>query len=215
MAGTMTSAGQGYGHGGVPVSGPAPGYAGLRVGDQDRERVVEHVQAAYAEGRLDRVEFDDRLERAMTARVHGDLIPIMNELYGTQPVRPAFQPPATSQAAYGHHGHLGRRDGDTGADRLGAAAAHMLSLAGLPILGPLVMMLTAGKTSPYIRAHSVEALNFQLTLIAATIVLAITVVGVVLTPLLWIGGVVLSVIGGVAAMGDGDFRYPLTLRLVK
>lgn len=212
MAGTTASAGQW--HGGVPVGGPGSGYAELRVGNQDRERVVEHVQAAYAEGRLDKVEFDDRLERAMTARVHGDLMPIMNELYGTQPVRPVFQP-VTPQAAYGHRGHLGRRGGDTGAERLGAAAAHMLPLAGLPILGPLVLMLTAGKTSPYIRAHAVEALNFQLTLIAATIVLAITVVGVVLTPLLWIGGVVLSVIGGVAAMGDGDFRYPLTLRLVK
>ncbi|MGW0595120.1 DUF4870 domain-containing protein [Streptosporangium sp. NPDC002607] len=197
------------------MSGPGPGHAELRVSNQDRERVVEHVQAAYAEGRLDKAEFDDRLERAMTARVHGDLMPIMNELYGTQPVRPAFQPPVTPQAAYGHHGHLGRRGGDTGAERLGAAAAHMLPLVGLPVLGPVVMMLTAGKTSSYIRAHAVEALNFQLTLIAATIVLAITVVGVVLTPLLWIGGVVLSVIGGVAAMGDGDFRYPLTLRLVK
>jgi uncharacterized Tic20 family protein len=178
--------------------------------------VVEHVQAAYAEGRLDKFEFDDRLERAMTARVHGDLVPIMNELYGTHPARPASYPPVMGQApaAYGHHGRSLRR-GDTGAERLGAMASHLLPLVGLPVIGPAAMMLTAGRTSPYIRAHSVEALNFQLTMLAATIVLAITFIGFVLTPLLWIGGVVLSVVGAVAAAGDGDFRYPLTLRLVK
>lgn len=173
--------------------------------------MVEHVQAAYAEGRLDKIEFDDRLERAMTARVHGDLVPIMNELYGTHPARLASYPPVMGQ---GHHVRpVGR--GDTGAERLGAVASHLLPLVGLPVIGPAVMMLTAGRTSAYIRAHSVEALNFQLTMLAATIVLAITFIGFVLTPLLWIGGVVLSVVGAVAAAGDGDFRYPLTLRLVK
>ncbi|MGS2642087.1 DUF1707 and DUF4870 domain-containing protein [Streptosporangium sp. LJ11] len=214
MAGTATPAGPG--HGGVPATGPQPGHAGLRVSNQDRERVVEHVQTAYAEGRLDKLEFDDRLERAMTARVHGDLVPIMNELYGTHPARPVSYPPVTSRvpAAYGHHGRLGGR-GETGGERLGAMASHLLPLVGLPVIGPAVMMLTAGKTSPYVRAHSVEALNFQLTMLAATIVLAITFIGFVLTPLLWIGGVVLSVVGAVAAAGDGDFRYPLTLRLVK
>ncbi|WP_436763870.1 DUF1707 and DUF4870 domain-containing protein [Streptosporangium sp. V21-05] len=209
MAGTATPAGPGYG--GVPATGPRPGHAGLRVSNQDRERVVEHVQAAYAEGRLDEAEFDDRLERAMTARVHGDLTPIMNELYGTHPARLASYPPVMGQ---GHHVRPAGR-GDTGAERLGAMASHLLPLVGLPVIGPVVMMLTAGRTSSYVRAHSVEALNFQLTMLAATIVLAITFIGFVLTPLLWIGGVVLSVVGAVAAAGDGDFRYPLTLRLVK
>ncbi|WP_329084334.1 MULTISPECIES: DUF1707 and DUF4870 domain-containing protein [unclassified Streptosporangium] len=198
----------------MPAAGPQPGHAGLRVSDQDRERVVEHVQTAYAEGRFDKTEFDDRLERAMTARVHGDLVPIMNELYGTHPARLAPYPPVAGRVAYGHHASADRR-GETGAERLGAVASHLLPLVGFPVIGPAVMMLTAGRTSPYVRAHSVEALNFQLTMLAATIVLAITVIGFVLTPLLWIGGVVLSVVGAVAAAGDGDFRYPLTLRLVK
>ena len=52
-------------------------------------------------------------------------------------------------------------------------------------------------------------------MLAATILLTITFVGVVLTPLLWIGGLVLSVVGGLAALGEGNFRYPFTLRLVK
>lgn len=118
----------------------------------------------------------------------------------------------TGWAAPGRH-HQVRAD--TGGERLGAAAAHLLPLTGLLAIGPLIMMLTGGRTSPYIRKHAVEALNFQLTLLGATVLLSITFVGVVLLPVLWIGGVVLSVVGGLAALGEGDFRYPLTLRPVK
>ncbi|MGC5011694.1 DUF4870 domain-containing protein [Streptosporangium sp. DT93] len=196
------------------MAGLRPDHPTLRVGHQDREQVVEHVKAAYAEGRLDEIEFEDRLERAMTARVHGDLIPIMNELYGGHLARPVSYPPVGDGSPFARQGKPGGR-GETGGERLGAAAAHLLPLAGLPVLGPLVMMLTAGRTSSYVRAHAVEALNFQLTLLAATVLLAITIVGAVLTPLLWIGGVVLSVVGGVAGANDGDFRYPFTVRLVK
>ncbi|MEU4832617.1 DUF1707 and DUF4870 domain-containing protein [Streptosporangium sp. NPDC023615] len=196
------------------MAGLRPDHPTLRVGNQDREQVVEHVKAAYAEGRLDRLEFEDRLERAMTARVHGDLIPIMDELHGGYPARPVSSRFPGDRSASAYPGRLGGR-GDTGGDRLGAAAAHLLPLAGLPVVGPLVMMLTAGRNSPYIRAHSVEALNFQLTLLAATILLTITIVGAVLVPLVWIGGVVLSVVGGVAGASGGDFRYPLTVRMVQ
>ena len=48
---------------GVPTP-PGPDQvppAQLRVTHQDREHVVEHVKAAYAEGRFDKLEFDDRL----------------------------------------------------------------------------------------------------------------------------------------------------------
>ncbi|GGS67669.1 hypothetical protein GCM10010156_28310 [Planobispora rosea] len=188
------------------------------MSNQDREQVVEHVKAAYAEGRLDKLEFDDRLERAMTARVHGDLMPIMHELYGTR--GPAPYPPTRSAVipapGYGNGPGCGGARAGSGGDRVGAAAAHLLPLlTGLVVLGPLIMLLAAGRTSPYIRRHAVEALNFQLTLIGASVLLGITVVGAVLIPVLWVAGVVLSVVGGVAALGEGNFRYPFTLRLVK
>ncbi|GIH90406.1 DUF1707 and DUF4870 domain-containing protein [Planobispora siamensis] len=212
MAGTATPSVNPW-HGGVPAAGPRHPYAHLRVSNQDREHVVEHVKAAYAQGRLDEVEFDDRLERAMTAKVHGDLMPIMHELYGSRPAMPAPYPfgQTGGVAAPGHQ----CARADSSGDRVGAAAAHLLPLTGLVVLGPLIMLLAAGNTSPYIRRHAVEALNFQLTLIGASVLLAITVVGVVLLPVMWIAGVVLSIVGGVASLGGGDFRYPLTLRLVK
>ncbi|WP_336213704.1 DUF1707 and DUF4870 domain-containing protein [Nonomuraea sp. LPB2021202275-12-8] len=179
--------------------------AHLRVTNQDREHVVEHVQAAYAEGRLDKLEFDERLERAMTARTHGDLMPIMSELYGTQSV-PRLAPPAP----------MARPEAQPESnERLGASAAHLLALLGFPILGPLILLLTGGKTSPYIRRHAMEALNFHLTVTGATFLLPFTVIGIVLLPVIWVGAIVLSIVGGVAALTESSFRYPLTIRLVK
>ncbi|MEV0595382.1 DUF1707 and DUF4870 domain-containing protein [Nonomuraea cavernae] len=193
---------------GVPTS-PGPGQvppAHLRVTDQDREHVVEHVKAAYAEGRFDKLEFDDRLDRAMTARTHGDLMPIMTELYGTHPVplRRPMPAPIRPQTV------------PNGNELLAASAAHLLMLVGFPIAGPLILMLTGGKTSPFIRRHAVEALNFQLTLLGATILLSLTIIGLVVVPVIWMGGFVLSVIGGVSALSEKRwFDYPLTIRLVK
>ena len=210
MAGTATPAAHPWQRS-ASSFGPRPEHAGLRVSNQDREQVVEHVKAAYAEGRLDRIDFDDRLERAMTAHVHADLMTIMDELYGSRPPVPAPYPFTAGLTMPGGQGVRA----STGGDRLGAAAAHLLPLTGLLVIGPLIMMLAAGKTSPYIRRHAVEALNFQLTLLGATVVLAITLVGFVLMPVLWIGAAVLSVVGGLAALGEGDFRYPFTLRLIK
>jgi uncharacterized Tic20 family protein len=177
------------------------------VTNQERDQVVEHVTAAYAEGRLDKEELDERLDRAMTARTHADLAPIMHDLY---PARPVPRVPHPMPAMGPHYaGPL------TGGDRLGAAAAHLLPLAGLSVIGPLIMLLTGGRTSPHIRRHAIESLNFHLTLLGATIVLPFTIIGIVLIPFMWIAAFVLGIVGAAAAVGDGQFRYPLTLRLVK
>jgi uncharacterized Tic20 family protein len=180
--------------------------AQLRVTNQDREHVVEHVKVAYAEGRFDKFEFDDRLDRAMTARTHGDLMPIMTELYGTRAVpqlSSPLPPPVRPERAPESN------------ERLGAAAAHMLMVIGIPIIGPLILLLTGGKTSPYIRRQALEALNFQITVVGATVLLPFTIVGVILLPFIWVAAVVLAIVGGVSALTEGAFRYPMTIRLVK
>ncbi|MGA4995776.1 DUF4870 domain-containing protein [Nonomuraea bangladeshensis] len=195
---------------GVPTT-PGPGQvppAHLRVTNQDREHVVEHVKAAYAEGRFDKLEFDDRLERAMTARTHGDLMPIMTELYGTQAVPRLAPRPAPAYSTR----PAGAVESN---ERLGAAAGHLLLALGFPIVGPLILLLAAGKTSPYIRRHAVESLNFGLTVVGASILLPFTIIGVVLLPVIWVGAFVLSIVAGVNALTEGNYRYPLTVRLVK
>ncbi|SEG44176.1 Uncharacterized conserved protein, Tic20 family [Nonomuraea solani] len=191
---------------GVPKT-PGPGQvppAQLRVTNQDRDHVVEHVKSAYAEGRFDKLEFDDRLERAMTARTHGDLMPIMTELYGTQAV-PRLAPPPPARSGRAPESN----------ERLGAAVGHGLMALGIPIIGPLLLMLIGGKTSPYIRRQAVEALNFQLTVVGASILLPFTVIGILLVPVIWVVAFVLAIVGGISALTEGDFRYPLTVRLVK
>lgn len=189
------------------ASPPRPEQAHLRVTNQDREHVVEHVKAAYAEGRFDKFEFDERLERAMTARTHGDLSPIMTELYGSRPV-PAHRPMPVATSP--RPGAMPESN-----ERLGAALAHGLPLIGFPIVGPLLLMLTGGKTSPYIRQQAVEALNFHITVLGATLLLPLTIIGVVLLPVVWVAAFILAIVGGVNALSGNDYRYPMTIRLVK
>ncbi|MEU5862904.1 MULTISPECIES: DUF1707 and DUF4870 domain-containing protein [unclassified Nonomuraea] len=193
---------------GVPKT-PGPGQvppAHLRVTDLDREHVVEHVKAAYAEGRFDKLEFDDRLGRAMTARTHGDLMPIMNELYGRTAV-PGFAPPMPQPVRPVRASESN--------ERLQAAFGHLLIAVGIPVVGPLILLLTAAKTSPYLRRQALEALNFQLTVVGATFILPFTVIGIVLLPVIWVAAVVLGIVGGISALSESAFRYPLTVRLVK
>ncbi|MDF5755325.1 DUF1707 and DUF4870 domain-containing protein [Spongiactinospora sp. TRM90649] len=208
MAGPATSSSTPY------WQGPPPQHAHLRVGNEDREQVVEHIKAAYADGRFEKAEFDERVDRAMTAQVHADLMPIMNELYGT-PSAPAVPPPYPYPHPQPPSYPRQPAPPSVSSERSGAAAAHILGILGLSFVGPLIMLLTMGKTSPYVRMHAVEALNFHLTLLGATVLLSITVVGLVAVPFVWIGAFVAGIVGGVAALGHGSFQYPLTLRLVK
>ncbi|GII64977.1 hypothetical protein Skr01_50620 [Sphaerisporangium krabiense] len=182
--------------------------------NDDRDGVVELVTSAYAEGRLSKDEFDERLHRAMTARVHGDLAPIVADLNAVPSVPPPPMPPAWPGQPRSWPGH-GYAAPPTGNERLGAAAAHLLPLCGLFFVGPLIMLLTGGRRSAYIRRHAIEALNFHLTVLGATLLLPFTVIGIVLIPFIWILAFVLSIVGGAAALGDGRFTYPLTVRLIK
>lgn len=45
----------------------------LRVSDNDRDRAVQRLQQAFADGRLDSGEMEARLERALTATSRGEL----------------------------------------------------------------------------------------------------------------------------------------------
>jgi len=53
---------------------------GTRASDRERDAVVQRVQDAFAEGRLDDVEFDERTRAALTARTHGELDALLADL---------------------------------------------------------------------------------------------------------------------------------------
>lgn len=52
----------------------------LRASDADRERVSDVLRDALVEGRLQLAEFESRLEKAHTARTHGELERIVHDL---------------------------------------------------------------------------------------------------------------------------------------
>ncbi|WP_320780346.1 DUF1707 domain-containing protein [Streptomyces sp. CRN 30] len=69
----------------LPEVRPADGALssdGLRASDADRDRVVEQLRDALAEGRLDMEEFEERLEATYRARTYGELTPITRDLPG-------------------------------------------------------------------------------------------------------------------------------------
>jgi hypothetical protein len=57
-----------------------PSSPDLRASDADRDRVIEVLRAAVADGRLDSAEFDERLDAALAARTIGALAPLAADL---------------------------------------------------------------------------------------------------------------------------------------
>jgi uncharacterized Tic20 family protein len=170
---------------------------GLRVSDNERERVIDRLKDAYAEGRLEYDEFKSRLQLTLFARTRSDLAPITADLHP----RPRRVVPTAV-------GGLDPKRPVKGEDRLLGAMAHGTAMVPI-VVGPLMLMLTAGRKSPYVRQHAVEALNFQLTLLLVTIVT------------FGIGGIVYMVawlvwlLGSLVALTGERFLYPFILRLVR
>ncbi|MEU5884800.1 DUF1707 and DUF4870 domain-containing protein [Spirillospora sp. NPDC047279] len=169
---------------------------GLRVSNAEREPVIERLQEAYAEGRLEHSEFDMRMHLAMTAKTRGELDGVLYDL-GPGPATPVL--PGDSP----WHGPE-----PSGEDRMLAAVAHAI---GYPtsFVGPLVLMLVSGKRSEYVRRHAREALNFQLTVLLITIVTF--GVGAMLFAVTWL----VAGVAAIVALTGSSFRYPWILRLVK
>lgn len=56
-----------------PEPGARAAAAALRASRADRERVIDLLKAAFAQGRLDRDEFDGRIGQALASRTYGEL----------------------------------------------------------------------------------------------------------------------------------------------
>jgi Domain of unknown function (DUF1707) len=59
----------------------------IRASDQERNAVIEHLQAAYTEGRIDVTEYQERLDAAIHARTRGDLASLTVDLPAPTPDR--------------------------------------------------------------------------------------------------------------------------------
>jgi Domain of unknown function (DUF1707)/Domain of unknown function (DUF4190) len=70
------------------VEGPLRGK--MRAADADRDRTVDVLTVAYTEGRLTKDEYDERVERALSARTYGDLDLLVTDLpAGSAAIAPA------------------------------------------------------------------------------------------------------------------------------
>lgn len=111
----------------------------------------------------------------------------------------------------------------TRGERTWGTIAHVSGLA-LPVLGPLLVRVLMGKDSNWVDRQAKEALNFQLTVLALTAVLAVA--GLLLFCLggflLWkliaplsLAYFVATIYAGIKANEGVLFRYPANVRLFK
>lgn len=99
-------------------------------------------------------------------------------------------------------------------------AAMLVTAGALSIFTfvfPLIVMNTIGSRSARVRAHAVESLNFQLSILIygiVSFVLIFVLVGFVLLPIVGVMWLVFTIIGAVRASRGEEYRYPLTIRMV-
>ena len=75
-------------------------HASLRASDADREQLVDVLKGAFAEGRLSQDEYNDRMERAYTAKTYGELAALAADLPSqVPPAYTAYRPPKTNSLA--------------------------------------------------------------------------------------------------------------------
>jgi hypothetical protein len=72
----------------------------IRVSDAERNSVAELLGQHYADGRLDQVEFDDRISRTMAAKTRGDLTGLFDDLPETGSAGAAPAGPGGPAAPY-------------------------------------------------------------------------------------------------------------------
>jgi uncharacterized protein len=129
-------------------------------------------------------------------------------------------PPGGAYGAPGGYGAPGAPSGYGNSDeKTWALIAHFGGIL-VGFIAPLITMLAKGNESPTVRAHSVEALNFQITWGIATVIASIVAVctlGILffLPMVTWLVVIIFSILGGMKANEGVLYHYPMTWRLVK
>src|SRR5262245_46147146 len=143
--------------------------------------------------------------------------------------RPAYERPVYDPQNYQQPAQYGYAQvpASTQTDRNWAAASHWGTLVAawfaMGFLAPLLIMLTVGNQSPFVRRHAVESLNFQISLLiysAVAVVFSIITIGLgllIVIPaalVVLVAALVFLIQASIKASNGEDYRYPLTLRFV-
>ena len=106
-------------------------------------------------------------------------------------------------------------------ERNWALAAHVGTFVAawfaMGFLAPLVVLLVKGKDSAFVRRHSVESLNFQISLLiylVISVVLAFLLIGFLVMAVVGVFALVVIILASIKAANGEDYRYPLCIRLV-
>ena len=113
----------------------------------------------------------------------------------------------------------------TDQERTWGSLAHMSALVGLllpflfaNVVAPLLVLRLRGPQSDFVARHAREALNFNITIaLAALVCLLLTwvLIGGLLLAVLVLYWIVMTLIATLKAGEGHEYRYPVTLRLVK
>lgn len=101
--------------------------------------------------------------------------------------------------------------------RLWATLWHV-SIPFLGFLGPLVVYLAFKDRSTWLKNSAVEGLNFSILYTIAQVVssmLTVVLIGAVLLPLVFLGGLIVCILAAVASNKGEFYRYPVNWRLIK
>jgi uncharacterized Tic20 family protein len=113
-------------------------------------------------------------------------------------------------------------EGASPSDRTYATLMHLMlviaTFTAVPlILGPLIMWLIKKDESPFLNDHGKEALNFNISIFLYMIIAAVSFlcgIGVVLLPVVWVFGLVVSVLAAMSANRGEYYRYPACIRII-
>lgn len=102
-------------------------------------------------------------------------------------------------------------------DKSIAALVHASGIF-LGFIVPLIVWLLKKDESPYLGRQSLEALNFQITILIGYVIsfiLTFVLIGILGYFVLFIGNVVFCIIAAVKTSNGEEYKYPMTLRLIK
>lgn len=167
------------------------------ISDTAREKAIELVQRAYAEGRINEPELEHRLDLILEAGSQQQLRLAVADL----PAPPQTLAPAQSLAAV-------PRPTTSSTDM--AALIHFSGLFSGPI-GPGLAWLATKKNST-VNREAAKALNYQILAVTGfAVALLLSIIGFGIPAFLWSAGcLALTIISAVKASRGEDWENPLT-----
>ncbi len=98
-----------------------------------------------------------------------------------------------------------------------AMLAHLLGIF-TGFLGPLIIWLTVGKQDPFVEDQSIEALNWQFTMLIAYLVSAVlflVIIGILTYIATFVAVIAFGIIASMAANKGEWYRYPFSIKFIK